>query len=529
MKKHSGFFSRTWIWFLAAYLLSLALSWCVTAALGRPDLTHKNQKVIVSGSDSDKRSVSYYHLKPGDPSSVPVIILHDIIYSAEALFPLAEKISEHNYEVIIPEYPGYGFSDQNGGFRLKDKAESVGRVIEELDLDAFHLAALGDGAGVAFYLAAKTGYKPESLVLLSSSGVQELKLLGNHTLNRTLYLLQFPVYWFFDYLTPHFGLLNQFHFNYSAVRSLYDMDQRPVREMMRQFNKPVYIIHGFDDRYIGRKNAVENHRLLPHSDIDILSGNHLLFIEKDSVLSKRISRFLGKVEASAAATRSEASSERIRKSRAPFVPDQVSMFTGLSLLVVLILLALLTVASEDLACIGAGLLVAKGFLDFVPAAAACFFGILVADITIYWLGRWVGSPMLGRMPFRWFIRARDVRKAENLFKQNGLMIIFVSRFLPGTRFPTYFSAGMVRTRFSLFLLYFLLSILLWTPLLVGLSMFIGQNFLDVYTLYQDYAVWVFIGLLLTIFISLKVIMPVFTMSGRKSAGMRIDQIKKRLF
>ncbi|MEX1062327.1 MAG: hypothetical protein WEC12_01880 [Balneolaceae bacterium] len=65
MKKHSGFFSRTWIWFLAAYLLSLALSWCVTAALGRPDLTHKNQKVIVSGSDSDKRSVSYYHFPEG--------------------------------------------------------------------------------------------------------------------------------------------------------------------------------------------------------------------------------------------------------------------------------------------------------------------------------------------------------------------------------------------------------------------------------------------------------------------------------
>jgi hypothetical protein len=45
-------------------------------------------------------------------------------------------------------------------------------------------------------------------------------------------------------------------------------------------------------------------------------------------------------------------------------------------------LALATLASEDLACIAAGLLVAQGAISFPAATAACLAGILVGDLAL---------------------------------------------------------------------------------------------------------------------------------------------------
>ena len=57
---------------------------------------------------------------------------------------------------------------------------------------------------------------------------------------------------------------------------------------------------------------------------------------------------------------------------------------------VLLALALATFASDDLACVAGGLLVAAGRLDFWAATLACFVGIVAGDLILVAAGRGLG-------------------------------------------------------------------------------------------------------------------------------------------
>lgn len=107
--------------------------------------------------------------------------------------------------------------------------------------------------------------------------------------------------------------------------------------------------------------------------------------------------------------------------------------------------------------------------------------------------------------------------------------MFGSRFLPGTRFPTYFSAGVLQTSFPKFFLYFFLSILIWTPLVLGTSILVGQQMLDYLQIYQEYAIQIFFILVLVIYLGFKLLVPLSTRKGRKELAVYFIRLKQRLF
>ena len=137
-------------------------------------------------------------------------------------------------------------------------------------------------------------------------------------------------------------------------------------------------------------------------------------------------------------------------------------------------LAVATLVSEDLACIAAGLLVAQGSLEFAAAVGACFVGIFSGDLLLVGLGRSFGRSALGAAPLRWWVSADAVQRAERWFAWRGPSLIFVSRFMPGTRLPTYVAAGVLRAPLGPFLGWFALACALWTPLLVGAAVVFGE-------------------------------------------------------
>ncbi len=530
LSKITRYYSKTWVWVLTGYLLALLLSWSVMLFFETPVQLHKNQAIEEVETEMGERIISYYQRSPeSSPYKEPLVLLHDNLYDAEALMPLAERLTKNGFDVIIPEYSGYGFTDYPGGFNLQDKKASVMKLLEHKGIDRFHLIGHGLGGAVAFSMVEEAGDRTRSVTMLSASGIQEFNLLGNRALNRALYFFQFPFYQFFNYLTPHFGWLYEAPFSYSTLKSNYEKDLRPVQEWMGQYDKPVLILHGADDRYVNVITAEEHNRLIPHSELVVLEGNQMLFQEKSAEIAFRVHSFIQDVENNIAVTRVDASRERIEKSKKPLEPGQISALTGLSLVLLLLLIVVSTFINEDLTCIGTGLLVAKGILTYIPAAAACFIGILLTDITVYWLGRSVGSPMLRWVPFRWLIDEEDVRNTESMFKESGLPIIFISRFIPGTRLPTYFSAGMVRARFSLIIFYFMMAILIWAPFLVGLSYLIGQQIIEYFYVYQDYAIWIFLALLLMIFTGLKVLIPMATKRGRRNMRVKVEKLKRRFW
>lgn len=151
----------------------------------------------------------------------------------------------------------------------------------------------------------------------------------------------------------------------------------------------------------------------------------------------------------------------------------VEPLTDLELVRVLVISALSTFVSEDLACAAVGALVGQGRLGFVPGALACFAGIFVGDLLLFLAGRYLGAWALARAPLRWFLDPDRVAQCGAWLERRGPLVIFLTRFLPGTRLPTYFASGALGTRLGRFVLWFALAALIWTPLLVGLAAGVG--------------------------------------------------------
>jgi membrane protein DedA with SNARE-associated domain len=137
----------------------------------------------------------------------------------------------------------------------------------------------------------------------------------------------------------------------------------------------------------------------------------------------------------------------------------------------LLLIALATFATEDLTCIATGLWVAQGRVDLVPGTLACLLGIFSGDILLFLAGRFAGRPILR------FVSKEKIDRGSRWLSERGMIVVFLSRFAPGLRLPTYVAAGLLKTKFWRFGAYFLAAAAVWTPLLVGATVLLGAQIL----------------------------------------------------
>lgn len=133
-----------------------------------------------------------------------------------------------------------------------------------------------------------------------------------------------------------------------------------------------------------------------------------------------------------------------------------------------------TFLTEDGACFAAGALAAQGKISFAVALSACFAGIFIGDLGLYWVGRILGRPFAKTKIFKRFISERRLHRASTWLNEKGAMAIVISRFVSGLRLPTYLAAGFLRTSFPKFAFYFFVATAIWTPILVGSAAFASK-------------------------------------------------------
>ena len=194
-------------------------------------------------------------------------------------------------------------------------------------------------------------------------------------------------------------------------------------------------------------------------------------------LVQPLGNFLDRVESGQASTRATASADRIYAAVPPMNTRHWPRPGFVTAIVLAISLAIATFVSEDLACITAGVLVAEGRISFSFAVIACFVGIFVGDMLLFFIGRYFGRAALRLPPLRWLIRPELLVSSSEWLSRNGSTAIFATRFIPGTRLPTYLAAGALHTSARKFTGYFLLAAAVWTPLIVGASAGLGMPFL----------------------------------------------------
>ncbi|HRE81618.1 MAG TPA: VTT domain-containing protein, partial [Opitutaceae bacterium] len=161
-----------------------------------------------------------------------------------------------------------------------------------------------------------------------------------------------------------------------------------------------------------------------------------------------------------------------------------SQFSSGSLWLALIGLALATLLSEDLTCIGGGLLVAAGKAPFWPVLGACMVGIFMGDVLLVYIGRAVGRPLIDHRWVKRRVSADSLLRAERWFQTHGGRLVLATRFMPGVRLPAYLAAGILRVPWLPFLGWFALGCVLWTPLLVGGTVWAGESLLIAFAAWE---------------------------------------------
>jgi membrane protein DedA with SNARE-associated domain len=182
-----------------------------------------------------------------------------------------------------------------------------------------------------------------------------------------------------------------------------------------------------------------------------------------------------------------------------------SMDGGGHLLALLGLIALAALLTEDFACIGAGFLVADSRIGFLAATLACVLGIGVGNVLLYWVARYLGYPWLKRAPLKWVVSSRQIDRATAWFERKGPAVVFLTRFLPGTRVAAYTTAGLLRLDFWRFFLFFSVAVAIWVPFLVGTSAYLGDRVLEHFALFQRYTLPIVVGLLAILWLTTRLV------------------------
>lgn len=468
------------------------------------------------GSKENQVEIRYLDTDRSPSDGRPtLVLLHGSPMASSFFDPMIPRLRDE-FRLIVPDLPGFGASQRRvDDYSIESHAMYLRSLLDRLELGSYHLLGYSMGGGVALSYTRMKPDEVESIILLSSIGLQEYELLGDHTLNKALHAAQLFVFWGLEWFTPHFGYLDRVLLNYCYARNSYDSDQRPLKEDLLRWDKPAFIVHGDRDGLVPFQAALAHKVAMPQATFKVYEGQgHLLAYRKAEEVAEEVSAFIANVEFGTAEVRR--AQEGVDASSLP--PMRRShWFMGS-------LLGLATFASEDLACIGGGLLATRGVTPLWVAIAGCLVGIFVGDFAIYLMGRFLGTSALKLPILRRMLSQERVDRCARWLDEKGLPWIVSTRFVPGTRVPTYFVAGIVKASSIRFAFALGIGAAVWTPLLVGLSYWLGGAFLDFFERLES---WALLGLLvvsLSLLALARVLAGLATWRGRRLLYSRFRRI-----
>ena len=148
----------------------------------------------------------------------------------------------------------------------------------------------------------------------------------------------------------------------------------------------------------------------------------------------------------------------------------------------------LTFVLEDLAVLGAALLVVNSMVSLAWAAGSSFAGIWLGDLGLYFLALHFGRPVLQKSWFRRFFGKNiDLAKSEGWFRNHGTLAILISRMIPGTRLPTYLAAGLLKVPARRFVAVTAGACALWVTGLFWFSYHIGMMVISAFQMFRSEA------------------------------------------
>ena len=457
--------------------------------------------------------VAYTDLGPRSADTPVLVLLHGSPGSLQDFRKFAGDL-EGEFRVVVPDLPGFGDSERDiPDYSARAHSVYVEQLLDHLGVERAHLVAFSMGGAVAAEFGDRSPERVASMSFVAAIGVVELELFGDQELNHLIHAAQLVGIQALRQLWPHFGGADRWVLGVPYARNFYDTDQGRIRGCLERWAGPYQVIHGEADFLVPVEAARENARIVPQSEFVELDASHFVLWTRPAEVAALVANFVRRSEAGSAPVRATAPQDRVTEAALPFDPSLIPPASGPALLVLMLLFIVGTFVSEDLTTIAAGLMVAQGRVEFVPAAFACALGVYVGDLGLFLAGRWLGRPIVERPPMSWMLTPAALERASDWFERQGIKTIFLSRLMPGLRLPTYFAAGLLRTRFASFALYFLIAVAVWTPILVGFAAWIGD---EAGALIEEWGLAAGFALLVAILVVERVVIRLFTWRGRRS-------------
>jgi membrane protein DedA with SNARE-associated domain len=145
---------------------------------------------------------------------------------------------------------------------------------------------------------------------------------------------------------------------------------------------------------------------------------------------------------------------------------------------------LLSFVSEDAATISSALSMFGGPVSWPLGFAACFAGIWLGDLGLYSLARCLGKPVLQSRWVARFADAATIERCQEKFNQRGSLALLASRFVPGTRLPTYLAAGLLSMPVARFALVTAFAAFLWIGGIFAVAKLLGSQALIWFSFFQ---------------------------------------------
>ncbi len=389
--------------------------------------------------------------------------------------------------VISPDLPGYGESDEwVPDYSCNAYAHYTLALMDELSIERAHVLGYSLGGGVATCMTDLAPHRMQSMIFFGGLGAQEVEGTGNHGFEHFKYGIAYAAFVIGPELAPHFGLLGDRAVRHAFVRNFWDTDQRPYGAMLARVSNtdpklPVLLLQGNDDPLVLPEAGRYHHELIEQSELVVLDGGHgdIFFEAGVEPIVEEVADFLARTQASGYTP--------TRRTVDPFTPtadenaETAQLATSLKLKeqmnpwLKMAIIALATFISEDYTCISVGLLINHQHTDLFLGVIACFLGIFLGDIALFLTGRLAGTRVMKWGPIRKWAPTETLDELGNWYEKYGFVAVFASRFMPGTRTPLYITAGVVGGHSRKFVVWALISDILYTPLIVILVASFGDR------------------------------------------------------
>jgi membrane protein DedA with SNARE-associated domain len=130
---------------------------------------------------------------------------------------------------------------------------------------------------------------------------------------------------------------------------------------------------------------------------------------------------------------------------------------------------------EDVILITGGILAQQQGQPIWPSVIVAYVGVIIGDGIMFTIGRRLGTRLLDHPRLaRLFTPARRTR-VEALFTRWGAYAVFAGRFAAGVRAMVFMTAGAMKVRYSLFLIFDSLAAMLSVPLFIWVGSKFGEN------------------------------------------------------